>query len=686
MNAGCNRLIHEKSPYLLQHARNPVDWRPWGEDAFLAAREQDKPLFVSIGYSTCHWCHVMERECFEDEEAAALINAVAIPVKIDREERPDLDGVYMAACQLMTGAGGWPLSLFLDHELRPFFAATYIPKHTRFGRKGLMDLLPAIAQVWRARRGEVSQAAGSVLEALGARQEAKASGADPGQEVLEAAQAQLAARYDHEFGGFGDAPKFPSPHQLLFLLRRHRRTGDPEPLAMASATLRAMRLGGIFDHVGLGFHRYSTDKHWLAPHFEKMLYDQAMLLMAYAEAWQAGGDPLFERAAREIAAYVARDLTGPGGAFLCAEDADSEGEEGRYYVWSRDETVEALGREDADWYAGIMGFQDEGNFRDEATGEFTGRNIPHLARVPEPDELARLEALRGRLFAARLRRVPPHKDDKVLTDWNGLMIAALAQAARALDDPAMAQAAGRAAGFVLSNLRDASGGLLHRWREGEAAVPGTLDDHAFLAWGLTELYLATFELRWLEAAQDIARRLIDRFLDASDGGFYFSALEAGTPLMRQKPYYDAAIPSGNSAALIVLERLSRLCARPDLARRAADLARSAAATLAEFPSGFAMFLCGLDQLLTPGADVVIAAPDVASARPMLRLLWRAHLPDALAVLSVEGGEARLAELAPHTAGKSPLGGKATAHVCGHGRCAAPTTDAQRLLALARGSS
>ncbi|GFK94988.1 hypothetical protein NNJEOMEG_02836 [Fundidesulfovibrio magnetotacticus] len=685
MAARANRLAGEISPYLLQHAHNPVDWFPWGEEAFAAARERDLPLFLSIGYSTCHWCHVMERECFEDEEAAALLNAVTVPVKIDREERPDLDAVYMAACQMMTGSGGWPLSLFVDHELRPFFAATYIPKRTRLGRRGLMDLLPAIAQAWKTRRADVHQAAMGVRDALAGRSEARPSDALPGEGVQEKAREQLAASYDPLHGGFGQAPKFPSPHQLVFLLRRHARTVDPQALVMARETLRAMRLGGLFDHVGLGFHRYATDRRWLLPHFEKMLYDQAMLLMACTEAWQACGDALLGRAAREIADYVARELTGDHGGFLCAEDADSEGEEGRYYVWTEEELRDALGVEDAAFWAERFGFAPGGNYLEEATGEATGRNIPHLERDPGEKESARLEALRLRLLEARDRRVHPHKDDKVLTDWNGLMIAALAQASRALDAPEMALAAARAADFALANLRAPDGALLHRWREGQAAVPATLDDHAFLAWGLIELYLTDFDPGRLRAALELAEAMIERFQDPSDGGFHLSAADAGTPLTRQKQYYDAAIPSGNSAALLVLERLGRLCARPDLTERAEALARSAGRPLEEYPAGFTMLLCGLDLLQHPGTEVVVAARSRKDARPLLEALRGAWLPGVLVALACPEADPRglLAGLAPHTAAMNAPEGRAQAFVCRRGRCEPPVEDPARLLAMLR---
>ncbi|WP_243359056.1 thioredoxin domain-containing protein [Fundidesulfovibrio terrae] len=679
MNRHPNRLAAEKSPYLLQHAHNPVDWLPWGEEAFRKARADNKPLFLSIGYSTCHWCHVMERECFEDEETAALLNSVTVPVKIDREERPDLDGVYMTACQLMTGSGGWPLSIFADHQGRPFFAATYIPKHTRFGRMGLMDLLPRISEVWNRRAGDVEQTAGSVTAALKDQQHPAPLDTAPGPDVLDTAYRQLAQRFDAEHGGFGQAPKFPSPHQLLFLLRHHKRTNDRLPLDMVAQTLTAMRLGGIFDHVGLGFHRYSTGADWLLPHFEKMLYDQAMLLMAYTEGHQATGDPLFKRAAMETAAYVTHALVGAEGGFHSAEDADSEGEEGKFYVWTEAELADTLSPQDAAFYAGLYGFKPGGNFAEEASGQETGSNIPHLSAPPRDADEARLESIRQKLFEAREKRVHPHKDDKILTDWNGLMVAALAQAGRILDAPKLVRAASRAADFVLARLRGADGRLLHRYRDGEAKVPGNLDDHAFLAWGFVELYQATFDLGWLQAALDTAEQMLAHFKDPERGGFFFTADDAETVLTRRKDAFDAAMPSGNSVAMLVLLKLSRLAARYDLAEEAHRLVLSLGENVTHFPSGFTMLLCGLDFALGPGADVVLSGPDDASLEPFLAALRGRYLPNTLVLKRDEAGE--LASLASYTAGMCPVDGKATAYVCRDGLCEPPTTDVVKMMEL-----
>ncbi|MFH1125034.1 MAG: thioredoxin domain-containing protein, partial [Pseudomonadota bacterium] len=433
-----NRLIHEKSPYLLQHAHNPVNWLPWGHEAFEKAHRENKPIFLSIGYSTCHWCHVMEKESFEDPEVAGLLNETFVSIKVDREERPDLDHVYMTACQMLTGSGGWPLTIVMTPDKRPFFAATYIPKGSRFGRTGMMELIPRLRDTWRTRRDEVLASAESITQSLQGL-EKESQGGDLDRSVLDRAYEELSKRFDKTYGGFSNAPKFPTPHNFFFMLRFWKRTGNSEALKMVEKTLQKIRWGGIYDQVGFGFHRYSTDREWLVPHFEKMLYDQAMLALAYLETYQAAGEGVYGDTAREIFEYVLRDMTSPEGAFYSAEDADSEGEEGKFYVWTREELRQILGEEEADLIAKVFHVEKSGNFREEATGENTGANILYLGRpiseiaadlgMPRPDLEKAMESARKKLFEARKKRVHPHKDDKVLTDWNGLMIAAFARGA-----------------------------------------------------------------------------------------------------------------------------------------------------------------------------------------------------------------------------------------------------------------
>ncbi len=504
-----NRLIHEKSPYLLQHAYNPVDWYPWGEEAFERARQLDRPVFLSIGYSTCHWCHVMEKESFEDLEVAASMNDTFVAIKVDREERPDIDHLYMTVCQMITGGGGWPLNLVLTPDKKPFFAGTYFPKYTRYGRIGMLDLSRRIKELWAHDRATIMGSAEKVLSALN--QIPNEVSGDPLDEtVLARAYRELEQRFDKRFGGFGTAPKFPTAHNILFLFRYWHRTRTRKALEMALETLKHMSLGGIHDHVGFGFHRYSTDEQWLVPHFEKMLYDQAMLAIAFVEAFQITHDEEYKRAAEKIFQYVLRDMTAPNGGFYSAEDADSEGEEGKFYTWSWDEIEQNLDPEEFQIVHRIFNITREGNYREEASGEITGRNILHVNGPIEttahamglPLETVQrvLEQARQKLFSIRSKRIRPHKDDKILTDWNGLMVAALAKAARACGNEQYSIAAARAADFILETMRAENGHLLHRYRDNQAAITSTIDDYAFFIWGLINLYEAVFDDKYLSAA------------------------------------------------------------------------------------------------------------------------------------------------------------------------------------------
>ncbi len=465
-----NRLKNEKSPYLLQHADNPVDWYPWGPEAFEKARQEDKPIFLSIGYSTCHWCHVMEHESFEDEEVARLLNQTFVSIKVDREERPDIDQLYMTVAQLMTGGGGWPLNIFMTPDKEPFFAATYIPKENRYGRLGLMELIPRVDELWRTSRQELLSSADRIVAALKQVSESQGSSLLDAS-VLDKAYQQLLDSFDKDLGGFGSAPKFPSPHNFYFLLRYWQRSGREEALDMVEKTLQAMRAGGIYDHVGFGFHRYSTDAGWLVPHFEKMLYDQALLTLAYTEVFQATGKSFYQTTAREILSYILRDMQSPEGAFYSAEDADSEGEEGKFYLWSYDELENLLSDRELDHLVRHFGIKPEGNFLDQDGGSSSGLNILHWSRrANEAQE--DFEAIRKKLFDYREKRIHPLKDDKILTSWNGLMIAALARAGGAFSEKAYTDAAEKAASFILAQMRDGRGRLLHRFRGGGGGDTG----------------------------------------------------------------------------------------------------------------------------------------------------------------------------------------------------------------------
>ncbi len=685
-----NRLIHEKSPYLLQHANNPVDWYPWGEEAFEKARAEDRPIFLSIGYSSCHWCHVMEQESFEDLDVAAAMNAAFVNIKVDREERPDVDEVYMTAAQMMTGRGGWPLSIIMTPEKVPFFAATYIPKEDRWGQVGMLSLIAAIQRRWQTRRQELLDIGGQVKNALRQTQR-ETPGDELNEGLLDVAFQQLAERFDSRHGGFGSRPKFPTPHNLLFLLRYWRRTGNPQALTMVEQTLQAMRRGGVFDHVGFGFHRYSTDAEWLLPHFEKMLYDQALLTMAYTEAYQATGDAAYRQTAQQVLAYVLRDMQAPLGGFYSAEDADSEGQEGKFYLWTLDELHRVL-REEAEVIAEVFGVRGEGNFADEATGRRSGRNILHLARSPteialqlsvtEQELSERVEKARQALFAYREQRVHPLKDDKVLADWNGLMIAALAKAAQAFDEDAYAEAAAKGADFILSSMVREDGRLLHRYRDGEAALLAYAADYAFVTWGLLELYEATFEVRYLEQAVRLNDAALRHFWDREAGGL-FSTSDDGEPLLvRQKDIYDGAVPSANSVAMLNLLRLARMTAQPELEAKAAQMGRTFSMTVSPSPVAHTQLMVALDFAVGPSLEVVVAgrlgADDV---QQMLRALRSEFAPNKVVLFRPDGVAPKITQLAAFTEYQTPVGGRATAYVCRNYMCESPTTDVEAMREL-----
>ncbi|MFH0825399.1 MAG: thioredoxin domain-containing protein [Pseudomonadota bacterium] len=689
---GRNRLSLEKSPYLLQHADNPVDWYGWGEDAFEKAAREDKPVLLSVGYSTCHWCHVMAHETFEDAEAAGLINENFVPVKVDREERPDIDHLYMTVCQMMTGRGGWPMTVFLTPDKRPFFAATYIPRESRNGTMGMKELSIRVGELWRTKRNELTQSADKIATAL--RQVPDSfPGAMPDQATLSKAYDHFVDQFDRAFGGFGDAPKFPTPHNLLFLLRYWKRTGEAEALAMVEKTLRAMRSGGIYDHVGFGFHRYSTDSEWLLPHFEKMLYDQALLTMVYTEAYLATGRPEYERTAREIIAYVLKDMTDPHGAFYSAEDADSEGEEGKYYVWTYNEMRDALGETLADFASGIFNVRPSGNFRDEATGEYQGTNVLHASRpfeltavrlgMTEPAFMDLLEQARLKLLDVREKRIRPHLDDKVLADWNGLMIAALAKAAQAFEEPEYSDAAQRAAGFVLTRMRDQRGRLLHRYREGEAAIPAHADDYAFFIWGLLELYEATFDVKYLRFAVELNGDFARHFLDGRSGGFNFSADDSESLLLRRKEIYDGATPSANSVQMLNLIRLARLTGDSKYEDAAGELIKAFSGSLLSYPAGFTQALIAVEFIVGPSCEVVVTGkPDAEDASLMLRKLRRTYVPNKVVLFKPHGPVASdVVSMAPYAARLGTPDGTATAYVCRSFGCELPTTDPDKMLEL-----
>jgi len=674
-----NRLIDEKSPYLLQHAHNPVDWHPWGQEALAKAKAEDKPVFLSIGYATCHWCHVMAHESFEDEEVARALNDLYIPIKVDREERPDIDQVYMTACQVLTGQGGWPLSAFLTPEGKPFYVGTYFPKTSRLGRPGFIDLLVMLAEKWRTERNTVLKAADQLTEALKGPTETTSQDRRPELEVLQLGYQQLAKAYDHEWGGFGQAPKFPTPHNLNFLLRWHVRDPGSTALEMVEKTLTAMRRGGLFDQIGLGFARYSVDAKWLVPHFEKMLYDQALLALAYLEAFQVTKKSFHARVAQEIFTYVLRDMTSPEGAFYSAEDADSEGREGLFYVWTPQEVHEELGRDLGELFCRFYDVTPDGNFEH-------GLSIPHISAPAEvfarrngievqelEDQLAQA---RRRLFARRERRVRPLKDDKILTAWNGLMIAALAKGSQVLSDPVYAQAAARAFDFIAEKLKQENGTLRRRFRQNEAAYPGYLDDYAYLVWGLIELYEATFDLRFLEAALTLNRTMLELFGDDASGGLFYSGRENEALIARPKEVYDGALPSGNSVAALNLLRLGRMTGDTELEVKADELIKAFSGQVGRYPAVHTHFLAALDFAAGPGREIVIAGrADDPTVQAMIRSVRNKFRPNQIVLLKPDGPEGpRLAALAPFVESMKPRPGRPAFYLCQGYACRRPITD------------
>jgi uncharacterized protein YyaL (SSP411 family) len=676
-----NRLALEASPYLRQHAHNPVGWYPWGDEAFEAARRSGKPVFLSVGYSTCHWCHVMEEESFEDEEIARFLNENFVPVKVDREERPDVDAVYMTAVQALTGRGGWPMSVWLDADRRPFFGGTYFPARDgdRGAGRGFLSLLRDLAAIHRRDPGRVAAAAESITRAVqaamagvgggGGLPGAEGGGRLPGSEAIDAAVAQVRRAFDARHGGLGGAPKFPSSLPVRLLLRHHRRTGDARSLEMALVSLERMAAGGIHDQVGGGFHRYAVDARWLVPHFEKMLYDNALLALAYAEAWQVTGRADLARVVRTTLDYVLREMTSPEGAFYSATDADSEGEEGRYFVWEERE-IRALLGDGADAFLRFHGVTPEGNFE--------GRNVLH---VPRPDEAtwASLADAREALRRARARRPPPLRDEKILAAWNGLMISAMAFAGRALGEPRWVGAAGRAADFALSRLhRD--GRLQRSCADGRPSGPGFLEDHAFLAQGLLDLHEATLDPRWLAGAARLAEEAERLFADAERGGWFRTASDQERLVAREKPSHDGAEPSGASVAALVALRLSAF-GGDDRWRAVAERALTACATtLEQQPAALHEMLLALDFLTDAPREVVLVWPlGSAPPAPMMEVLRRTFLPSRALCGAAEGPALEaLAAVAPIAAGKRAVGGAAAAYVCERGACQLPATDPEAL--------
>jgi uncharacterized protein YyaL (SSP411 family) len=683
-----NRLAHETSPYLLQHARNPVDWYPWGPEALERARSEDKPIFLSIGYSACHWCHVMERECFEDATIAALMNAHFINIKVDREERPDIDELYMKAVVAMTGGGGWPMSVFLTPDQRPFYGATYLPPVRRYNRPSFPDVLRSLSDAYSARRDAVLEQATTLTQHIANEAQADLRGALDA-DVLERSERALLESFDPSWGGFGRAPKFPHAMDIRLCLRHHARSRNPAALHAAVHTLERMALGGIYDQLGGGFHRYSTDAEWRVPHFEKMLYDNAQLVPAYLEAHLVTGNARFAEVARASCDWALREMQTQEGGFASSQDADSEGEEGKYFAWTVAELHAALGERRARIAAAAWNVTGEGNFIEHGQAP-SGRNVLWLPRALDEiaSELgvtraaldAELSAARSELLSARRQRVAPATDDKILASWNGLMISALAHAHQALDEPRYLHAAQRAARYVLSAMRTSDGGLFATARAGKAHVAGCLDDYAFMAQALVDLYESDFDAAWLRAALELARAVQARFWDDERGG-YFTAPASETLLARTKNVHDGALPAGGGVQALTLVRLSELTEDAQL-WDAAGAALSAHAALANrHPRLFSQLLCAVDFIARAPKQVVIAGDDEdTELQAMLRAVRRTFAP-ARVVARARYGSAD-AELIPVLQGRLPASTSEAprAYVCRDRTCLLPVASASALVA------
>jgi len=693
-----NRLVEEHSPYLQLHAHNPVDWFPWGQAAFDKARREDKPIFLSVGYSTCHWCHVMEQESFSDPAMAAIMNEHFVSIKVDREERPDVDRVYMSFVQAATGSGGWPMSVFLTPDLEPFFGGTYFPPDDRYGRPGFRTLLQRVHEAWVTERDRIVQSAEQARQFL----EAQVGGGAPtaaatlGQPVLDRTYQQIKTSYDAAQGGFGSAPKFPRPVVLNFLVRYYARTGDKAALDMTLHTLRAMALGGMHDHLGGGFHRYSTDASWHVPHFEKMLYDQAQLAMSYSDAYQITKDLFFAEVARDILDYVLRDMRGAEGGFYSAEDADSQIEQGRpehaegaFYVWTADQIRDVLGDELAAIFHFHYGVQPSGNVpaRQDIQGELNGKNVLIVRHTlaetaatfkrPEGEARALLDMARKTLAAARASRPRPPLDDKVLVAWNGLMISALARAAQVLDEPRYLAAAQRTAEFVRSRMYDASTNLLkRRYRADHVDIDAVLEDYAFLGQGLLDLYETSFDTTWLSWAVRLQEQQDALFWDDGAGGYFATRADAANILIRMKDDYDGAEPSANSVAAMNLLRLWQMTDRQDLREQADATFAALAGRLGPQGAAVPQLVAALDFSLSKPKQIVIAGePGAADTRAMLRLVHDRFIPNKILLLADGGpGQQQLAAWLPFVKGVSRKDGRATAYICEDYVCHLPTAD------------
>jgi len=687
-----NRLIHEKSPYLLQHAYNPVDWYPWCDEAFYKAEREDKPVFLSIGYSTCHWCHVMAEESFEDIEVATLMNDAFICIKVDREERPDIDDIYMKYCQLFSSICGWPLNVQLTPKRKPFFAVSYLPKRAVGGNIGMLEFIPYIKKLWEEERDDLIRDTENTIKSL-AYLNQTTLGDYLTEDALKQGFRELKIIYDKEHGGIGKTMKFPQPHYLWFLLRIWKRYGDKKALSMVETTLTRMRMGGIYDHIGYGFHRYTTDREWKVPHFEKMLYDQALTAIAYIEAYQATGKDIYKNTAEEIFQYVEREMMSPEGGFYTAEDADSEGEEGKYYTWEYDELKDVLSKQELELVTEVFGIEVEGNFNDEATGKKTGRNIIYInkslediAKEKKIDRAAlekEIEKIREKLFKGREKREKPFKDDKILTDWNGLMIAAFARAAKAFGNKRYAAIAEKAADFILDTMRGEKLFLCHRYRDGEAGVRATVKDYAFIIWGLLELYEVNFKYKYLENAYDINEYFLRNFWDADTAGFFINEKGGKDLIMKDKDLYDREVPSGNSVALINLIKMSRYLGTSNLEHIGQKITKVESFSIADSPLDFINMLVGVDYMIGPSYEVVVVADKKDDeTEDIINRINGIFSPNKVVILKAKKTEKELVPLLKkHLEDKDIINDKPTIYCCMPYMCQEPTNNVEEVIKM-----
>ena len=681
-----NRLKNENNPYLLQHADNPVNWYPWGEEAFKHAKEQDKPIFLSIGYATCHWCHVMAHESFEDPEVARLLNDTFICIKVDREERPDIDNIYMKFYQIITGSGGWPLTIIMTPEKQPFFATTYIPKNNRFGRIGMLELIPQIKKTWKTNRDKLINSAEQITSALKNQKKKDKNKIKLNEKTFDKAYEQLLTNFDEQYGGFSIVPKFPTPHNLLFLLRYWKRNKTKYALTMVERTLQNMKLGGIYDHIGFGFHRYSTDREWILSHFEKMIYDQALLILAFTETYQATQNTYYKDIVDEIITYITRDMTSHEGGFYSAEDADSEGIEGKFYTWTYNELQKILSEKEFEIVKKIYNIRKQGNFKSEIPNSIIEQNIffqtQTLEEIAETIEINQKELkkqiteIKNKIYNIRKKRIHPLKDDKILTDWNGLMIAALSKAGAVFQNSEYIKAAKKTSDFLKKNMINKDGKILHQYRNKKASISGFADDYAFNIWGFIELYEATFDIKYLQHALKLNNYLIKYFWDEENKGFNFTSKDEDQILMQTREIYDGAIPSSNSVMTMNLLRLGRLIGNTDFEEKASQILESFSSTVNDFPTGYTNTLIALNFSIGPSYEIIIVGiKNEKHTIEILNEIRNGYNPNKIVILkSPEVIDSSFNDLFPFTKNHIQIDNKTTVYVCKNYQCSKPVTD------------